>query len=80
MDTRRRPSRGNGYSYRNVAWPYTTRADRQARDASPARLQFRLYGLAWHVRPLYEQAGQPFGSSERGLLLWVEFGRRSYAN
>jgi hypothetical protein len=32
------------------------------------------------VLPLYRQAGSPFGESDSGLLLWLEFGRRSYSN
>ncbi|MDX1546169.1 MAG: hypothetical protein R3247_04240 [Rhodothermales bacterium] len=75
----RKPTR-NGYSYRNAAWPYTRRQAPPVAGMASAPLQFRLYGLAWHIRPLYEQAGKPFGTSDRGLLLWVEFGRRSRAN
>lgn len=65
-----------GYSYRKGA---RTEAQRYG-TRLPAYRRLRLLGLAWRVQPLYEQAGCPFGPTDAGLLLWIEFGRRSYAN
>ena len=75
MDARRRPPRF-GYSYRKDA-----RSEEQRYgNRLPAYRRLRLLGMAWRVQPLYQQAGCPFGSEDSGLLLWVEFGRRSFAN
>ena len=71
----------NGYHYRNAAWPYVRRRSRPGRAASSeGRRRFRWFGLEWRIQPLYEQAGCPFGAHDRGLLLWVEFGRGSCSN
>lgn len=65
-----------GYCYRKGA---RTEAQRYG-TRLPAYRRLRLLGLAWRVQPLYYQAGRPFGSTDAGLLLWIEFGRRSGAN
>ena len=77
MQAHRRPSR-YGYSYRKQDRPQQSKEAR--RGDSSSRLRFRLFGMHWRALPLYRQAGCPFGESDIGLLLWLEFGRRSYSN
>ena len=63
-----------GYTYQK------TQPSRHSEQAGPARLRFRLFGMHWKVRPFYQRAGAPFGDDDAGMLLWLEFGSRSYAN
>ncbi len=77
MDAQNKPSRF-GYYYRKTG-PPPNDAEPLPGDR-PSRLQFRLFGMHWRALPLYRRAGNPFGDSDAGLLLWLEFGRRSYSN
>ena len=79
MSTNKRPSR-YGYSYRKQDPSRQSGEAHPIRSAAPSRLRFRLFGMHWRAMPLYRQAGSPFGESDAGLLLWLEFGRRSYNN
>ena len=77
MDTQPNPSR-YGYWYRK-----TEQLSDKARPLPgdrPSRLRFRLFGMHWRALPLYRRAGSPFGNSDAGLLLWLEFGCGSYSN
>ncbi len=74
MDAQK-PSR-HGYRYQKAAAPQHPQDD----PAQPSGLRFRLFGLAWRIQPLYAQAGRPFGPTDAGLALWVEFGRRTHSN
>ena len=77
MDAHKKPSRF-GYCYRKANQP-SDNAQPLPEDR-PSRLRFRLFGMHWRALPLYRRAGNPFGDSDAGLLLWLEFGRRSYSN
>ena len=79
MSTNKRPSR-YGYSYRKQDRPQQPDKARHTRGATSSRLRFRLFGMHWRAMPLYRQAGSPFGEGDAGLLLWLEFGRRSCSN
>ena len=76
--SRKKPSRP-GYCYRKAAGPQQPDAHPRRED-HPAHVRFRLFGMHWRTLPLYRQAGTPFGNTDAGLLLWVEFGRRTHAN
>ena len=77
MDAHNKPSR-YGYWYRKTEHP--SGETRPLPEDRPSRLRFRLFGMHWRALPLYRRAGSPFGHSDAGLLLWLEFGRRSYSN
>lgn len=64
-----------GYSYKKVE-----PAGNRPPEERAATHRYKLSGLAWRIQPLYELAGCPFGNSHAGLLLWVDFGRRTYNN
>lgn len=76
MKAKKRPP---GYSYRKHGQPEPDKIH-PTRGAVSLRLRFRLFGLHARVLPLYRQAGCPFGESNAGLLLWLEFGRGSRSN
>jgi hypothetical protein len=76
MKAKKRPS---GYYYRKQDQPEPDKTY-PTRGAVSLRLRFRLFGLHARVLPLYQQAGSPFGESNAGLLLWLEFGRGSRSN
>ncbi len=77
MDAHKKPSRF-GYRYRKT--DRTPDNTQPLPGDRPSRLRFRLFGMHWRALPLYRRAGSPFGDSDAGLLLWLEFGRRSYSN
>ena len=76
MNAQRKPY---GYSYRKTDRRQQPE-EASVEGANATRFRFRLFGMHWRVLPLYRQAGSPFGESDSGLLLWLEFGRRSYSN
>lgn len=65
----------NGYVYRKR--PRRALPSDQETDRAPQRPAFDLIG---RIRPLYEQAGMPFGTGDDGLWLWLAFGRRTHGN
>ena len=77
MDAHNKPSRF-GYCYRKAGQPSNDASS--SREDRPSRLRFRLFGMHWRALPLYRRAGCPFGDTDSGLLLWLEFGRRTYSN
>lgn len=77
MDAQNKPSR-YGYCYRKTDRPATD--PQSLHEDRPSRLRFRLFGMHWRALPLYRRAGCPFGDTDAGLLLWLEFGRRTYGN
>ena len=77
MEKHKQPFR-YGYCYLKTDTP---RHDAAARDDDqPSRLRFRLFGIHWRALPLYRRAGKPFGDSDLGMLLWLEFGCRGHSN
>lgn len=79
MSAHKKPTR-RGYRYRKKDRPPQADEARSTRGATSSRLRFRLFGMHWRAMPLYRQAGSPFGHTDAGLLLWLEFGRRTYSN
>ena len=77
MDAQHKPSRF-GYCYRKTDRPAND--PQRLREDRPSFLRFRLFGMHWRALPLYRRAGSPFGDTDAGLLLWLEFGRRTYGN
>ena len=73
------PSR-YGYSYRKLPRLHEQQSDKHDDSAMAAQRRFRMFGLEWRLQPLYEQAGCPFGEHDAGMLLWIDFGRRSHSN
>ncbi|MFQ5570761.1 MAG: hypothetical protein ACE5G0_13840 [Rhodothermales bacterium] len=74
-----KPSR-YGYRYRKVAQPLHNENARQEGGSAPRRTRYRIYGLHWRLQSLYRRAGCPFGDTQTGMLLWIEFGRRTRSN
>lgn len=77
MAAQKKPTR-HGYCYRKPG--RFSQSARATREDTPSRLRLRLFGIHWRALSLYQRAGSPFGDTDLGLLLWIEFGCGSYSN